>query len=112
MKMPKNARQEWKVFKALCPRELMTIVKRKKVSHFSYENIINLMEDLRFYELAMWFLIEKKVVAYERTKKTEQFLRHLTQGKTYDYCERNLYTKIFIDNIENEFLKKYFSEIT
>lgn len=109
--MPKDVKQEWEVFKALCPKELMKIIKCKKISFYTYENIINLMKNLGFNELSMWLLMGKYSAMYDNTENAEKLIDELSpETVCHDYNGR-LFTKIFIDNIENEYLKEYFSQL-
>ncbi len=76
-----TAKQDWKVFKALCPKEMMDIIKSPDLTPEQYRKLINAIKALGFYDIAMVFMIRR-----------------------YEYVD------LFINNVKNVNLQKYFEE--
>lgn len=106
-----SAKQDWKVFKALCPKEMMDIIKSPDLTPEQYRKLINAIKALGFYDIAMVFMIRRYEDVLSRWKGTHPedifCISSSTMRETkYGYE----YVDLFINNVKNVKLHKYFEE--
>ena len=110
MKVPDYIRQDWEVFSAICPKAIMKIIKSRKMTFLHYHNIANAMSRLGFFELSMFFLIEKYDIMCKNTPDADT----LTQEADLLSPKYNgsVFLEMIISNITNDKLKEYFKKQT
>ncbi len=105
------AKQDWKVFKALCPKEMMDIIKSPDLTPEQFRKLINAIKALGFYDIAMLFMIRRYQDVISRWKGTHPedifcISSCSMRKRKYGYE----YVDLFIDNVKNVKLHKYFEE--
>ena len=105
----KSLKQEWKVFKALAPKKLVRLIKKKKMSFTEYHRLIELLDLFGFEQLMNMFILKTTYVLTNEEKRTFDSgsfgeLKTLFDNPHID----NQYIKMFTDNIQSESLKKFF----
>ncbi len=104
-----TAEQEWEVFKALCPKELMDIIESPDITTVQYKKIYNMLLSLGFYDSATLFLESKYALVQENRKKnneTDLLVFTNTAMRRNKYSDD--YVQLFIDNVRNIHLQKHF----
>lgn len=112
--MQKSVRlmQEQKVFEALCPKEILRIVRNYNIPYNHYIKVVNMFQALGFEELSLAFLISHYQNECDRTKSMRKvssdiFLAEVYKVNPIEYDEKELLT-LFINNIESDSLKDLF----
>lgn len=107
MRIYDGAEQEWAVFSALCPPELMAIIKDPDMVPVTYEAVARMFEMLGFQELEMEFANNKKL----RLPPGEDINPIID---LMDYQNIFLYIRpllhLFVENIQSDSLRDLFEK--
>lgn len=97
--------QEWRVFKILCPKQLMDIIKRASKTGENRRSIVAMFDCLGFMDLSFYFFTEFhfKFGMGECIK----LVKGNTKSEKRKYTENEL-IQMFIDNIESDGIKDLF----
>lgn len=90
--------QEWAVFRALAPQELIDLILAPNLDHEMRNSLETMLIELGFHELSM---------EYCHRKGSDKILQHLLGGQERD--TRHL-LRLFMDNIQSEELHKLFDQ--
>ena len=111
MKVPESLKQDWDVFRTLCPREIIDILESPKLTFYYYFNITRAMTALGFSDLSLYVTTEKYNVMSSNTKDFKEILDSLDNENLPKEYNGEYFVNMFIDNIQNMYLKQYFSSI-
>lgn len=96
---PKTAlQQEWTVFRALAPQELLDLILAPNLDHEMRNTLETMLIELGFFELSL---------EYCQWKGSNKVIQSVLDGREYD--TRHL-LRLFMDNIHSEGLHNLFDQ--
>lgn len=111
MPLPEELRQDWTIFKTICPKEILDILKSRKLTFETLFAIVWAVYVLGFNDLSLYFLVKNRRLVpkdWSRQKMVEE----LIIGKIPKKYDGRTFVYMIIDNVKNMQLKKYFLQVS
>lgn len=110
MLVPEELKQDWAIFKAICPKEIMDILKSRKLTFENLFGIVWAVYVLEFTDLSLYLLVKNRRLVpkdWSRQKMVEE----LIIGKIPKKYDGRTFLCMIICNVENEQIRKHFLQL-